>query len=85
MVYAVLCQPGKVSLRQPCFKQQMFAWHLMADQRTVGVLAQIEEHLVIAHLVGLPLIVARIAGQQVGDRFGARVLRGEVQFYASPE
>ena len=50
----------------------------MADQRTVGVLAQIEEHLVVAHLVGLPLIVARIAGQQVDNRFGARVLRGEV-------
>ena len=57
----------------------------MADQRPVGVLAQIEEHLVVAHLVGLSLIVARIAGQQVGDRFGTRVLRGEVQFHASSE
>ena len=78
MVHAVLCQPRKVPLRQPRFEQQMFARYLMADQWAVGVLAQIEEHLVIAHLVGLPLIVARIAGQQVDNRFGARVLRGEV-------
>ena len=85
VVHAVLRQPGEIRLGKPRFEQRVLARHPVADQRAVGVFPQLEEHLVVAHVVGRRLVVARIPGQQVADRLGTGILRGEVQVDTRPE
>ena len=51
----------------------------MADQRTVRVLALADKHLVVNRGFDRRLFFPRMAGKQVGDRFGPRILSVEVE------
>ena len=56
----------------------------MADQRAVRILAPLDEHLVVAHVVARSSLFLRMAWQEVGDGLRLRVLRREVECDASP-
>ena len=82
---AVVRHPGEVPVREPGLEEHVAGGHLVADQRTVRVLALPDEHLVVAHDVHRHPILSRVSGQQMGDGLRARVLGREVQGDAGPE
>ncbi|MDE2763923.1 MAG: hypothetical protein OXK74_14250 [Gemmatimonadota bacterium] len=56
----------------------------MADQRSVRILAAIDEHLVVAQVVADRRLLRRMAGQEMGDGLGAGILGFEIERDAGP-
>ena len=85
VVHPVVGQPGEVLVRQPAFEARMLRGNPVSHQRTLGVLALPDEHLVVGHDVHRRLLLARVPGEQVADGFGPRILGLEVELDADPE
>ena len=83
-VDAVVGQPGEVLLGEPRLEQDVVAGHAVSDEGAVGVLAALDEHLVVDQVVIARGLFPGMAGKEMGDGFRTRILRGEIQRDAGP-